>query len=87
MIDAIWAQSEQSLGSSNARFRRQSGTTAFGSFRPKADIDYRLSTLLVADWNALEVGVHNYIRHYNHWQIKLGLLKLSQMESRLRNTA
>lgn len=36
---------------------------------------------------ALEAGVHDYIRYYNHERIKLGLQGLSPVEYRLRNTA
>jgi putative transposase len=32
-------------------------------------------------------GVHEYIRYYNHKRIKLGLLGLSAVKYRLRNTA
>ena len=37
--------------------------------------------------DALETGVHNYIRYYIHERIKLGLKGLSPVEYRLRNTA
>ena len=36
---------------------------------------------------ALEAGVHDYIRYYNHERIKLGLQGLSPVEYRLTNTA
>ena len=36
---------------------------------------------------ALEAGVHDYIRYYNHERIKLGLQGFSPVEYRLRNTA
>ena len=36
---------------------------------------------------ALEAGVHDYIRYYNHERIKLRLQGLSPVEYRLRNTA
>lgn len=36
---------------------------------------------------ALEAGVHDYIRHYNHERIKLGPQGLSPVEYRLRSTA
>ena len=36
---------------------------------------------------ALEAGVHDYIRYYNHERIKLGLQGLSPVEYRLRNAA
>ena len=36
---------------------------------------------------ALEAGVHDYIRYYNHERIKLGLQGLSPVVYRLRNTA
>lgn len=36
---------------------------------------------------ALEAGVHDYIRYYNHERIKLGLQGLSPVEYRVRNTA
>ena len=36
---------------------------------------------------ALEAGVHDYIRYYNHERIKLGLQVLSPVEYRLTNTA
>ncbi len=35
---------------------------------------------------ALEAGVHNFIRYYNHERIKLGLKGLSPVEFRLRNS-
>lgn len=37
--------------------------------------------------DALEAGVHDYIRYYNHERIKLGLQGLSPVGYRLRNTA
>lgn len=37
--------------------------------------------------DALETGVHDYVRYYNHERIKLGLQGLSPVEYRLRNTA
>ncbi|MDE1952893.1 MAG: IS3 family transposase [Betaproteobacteria bacterium] len=46
---------------------------------------YHLATF--GDIEALETGVHDYIRHYNHERIKLGLEGLSPVEYRLRNTA
>lgn len=36
---------------------------------------------------ALEAGVHDYIRYYNHERIKLGLQGLSPVKYRLKNTA
>jgi transposase InsO family protein len=45
---------------------------------------FRLATL--DGLEELEVGVHNYIRYYNHDRIKLGLKGLSPVEYRLRNT-
>ncbi len=50
----------------------------------KADY-YHLATL--DGIAALEAGVHDYIRYYNHERIKLGLQGLSPVEYRLRNTA
>lgn len=35
---------------------------------------------------ALEAGVHDYIRYYNHERIKLGLQGFSPVEYRLINT-
>ena len=37
--------------------------------------------------DALEAGVHDYVRYYNHDRIKLGLQGRSPVEYRLRNTA
>jgi len=37
--------------------------------------------------DALEAGVHSYVRYDNHERIKLGLQGLSPVEYRLRNTA
>lgn len=45
---------------------------------------YHLATLDGVE--ALEAGVHDYIRYYNHERIKLGLKGLSPVEYRLRNT-
>ena len=43
----------------NWGFRRQSGTPRVRTDRPKADIDYRSSTLLVAEWNAALAVAHD----------------------------
>lgn len=45
---------------------------------------YHLATLNGIE--ALEAGVHDYIRYYNHERIKLGLKGLSPVDYRLRNT-
>lgn len=37
--------------------------------------------------DALEAGVHSYVRYYNRERIKLWLQGLSQVEYQLRNTA
>ena len=48
--------------SANSSFRRQSGIPRVQTDCPEADIDYRLPTLLVADWNAALAAFH-------HWQL------------------
>ena len=45
-----------------SRYRRQSGIPRVQTDCPEADIDYRLPTLLVADWNAAFTAFH-------HWQL------------------
>ena len=37
--------------------------------------------------DTLDAGVHDYLHHYNHERIKLGLQGLSPVEYRLRSTA
>lgn len=46
-----------------------------------------LRIALPANIEALEAGVHDYIRYYNHERIKLRLQGLSPVQYRLRNAA
>jgi len=53
-----WPKSAIQQISVNARYRRQSGIPTVSTECPKADIYYRLPTLLVADWNSALTVFH-----------------------------